>query len=434
MLKNKILPFTASVVAYKALCDYFYINFVAELFFYDGYYVNINYFKYIETYLLIIFSAGILYASLRNYTGPSKIILYIFYLNLIIPLISIYALEDQSRVYIYTILLGFLLTLSLTRTRKVRLPAVQNGKLLLTVFFALMTTYVYGYLIATGGLSRMNFDLSLVYETRAQYSSTANGLSSYLIPWQAYGVNNMIIALGIIFRKRFLLLLGLGLQLLLFGMIGQKSFLFAPVLVIFLSYFLKKKFIYNNIMTLIAIGFSVITLLGFLHYKFTSDPLMGSIFIRRLLFTPAKLHYIYYDYFSEMPKMYLSHSFFSSFAENSYGVGPVEVIANQIYGRDFSPNVGFYGDAYLNFGLGGILFYSIILGMILKLLDGISLGLPKNISITIVIIPFMAMLNSALPTSLATHGILFSLFCLWILSGILKQYKPVIEMNGGFGK
>ena len=83
-------------------------------------------------------------------------------------------------------------------------------------------------------------------------------------------------------------------------------------------------------------------------------------------------------------------------------------------------NSSFLSTGYMHAGIIGVLFYSIIFSLILRLFDSIAYNQKFIwISVAIVIIPIRSMISGAdLPTALLTHGVFISL----VLS-VLYKYK-----------
>ncbi|CDQ22978.1 hypothetical protein [Halobacillus karajensis] len=128
-----------------------------------------------------------------------------------------------------------------------------------------------------------------------------------------------------------------------------------------------------------------------------------------------------------MEKYKLSHSILTFIYDNPYNMGPVDLVARDVFGLEgFSPNVGIFGDAYLNFGLMGIIIFVVLLGSILVLFDSVAMKSPLILSMTIIIIPSMSLVNSGMFTSLATHGILFAIFVTWLSSTLLHRNEKVV--------
>jgi len=85
-------------------------------------------------------------------------------------------------------------------------------------------------------------------------------------------------------------------------------------------------------------------------------------------------------------------------------------------GVEIGANAGWMADAYAQFGAGGMVAFSVILAVFLRILDGVSAGVPRRLATAIVAVPAMALVNSGLLTVLLTHGFLLGVLVLWLLS------------------
>src|SRR5699024_8716627 len=121
------------------------------------------------------------------------------------------------------------------------------------------------------------------------------------------------------------------------------------------------------------------------------------------------------------PFMYLSTSILEPIIDNPYNLSITRIISWEYWNKDFGPNTGYLADAFANFGYFGMFLFSIMLSMLLKVLDSISVNLPTNFAPTLIIMPAIALTNSALFTTLLTHGFLVVLFALWVLYGLLER-------------
>ena len=419
-IKKKYIYTVFFIIIFKLILEYGYYVFVYPVYEYSGFVLDTSVFKMIESYLVVT-ALSFLLAKLDDYNKPSKVVLYILFINLYLPISSLYWLQDNSRVFYLVISFSILiLYILIVKVRRINIITPKEGGNLALFILIGITIIVYGYLIVTGGLQRINLNLLNVYETRDAYSESTIPLLGYLLPWQANIINLFLLIYGLIKNKKGFVLFVLFLQILLFAMTNFKSFLFAPLVVLAL-YIVSKKDLKNILLLLIASTLSLLMFFMILLYKITGNITLLSIFLRRLFFVPADLHYLYYDFFMQMEKYKLSHSIFDTILENPYGITPVALVARDVYKSDFAPNVGIFGDAYLNFGLIGICVFVIILGAILVLFDSIAIKSPLILSMSIIIIPSMALVNSALMTSLATHGILFAIFVTWMTSTIFKM-------------
>jgi len=108
------------------------------------------------------------------------------------------------------------------------------------------------------------------------------------------------------------------------------------------------------------------------------------------------------------------------------------VISWTYWGRDFGPNVGYLGDAFANFGFMGMFLFSMILGVFLRIVDSISRHLPANLIAAIIAVPAMALANSALFTSLLTHGFILSLIMIWLLQKVEERHARSKKMSQAY--
>jgi oligosaccharide repeat unit polymerase len=414
-LKN--LVFTVMLaIGFKGALDWSYIEFVYPNYAYRGFDLHINPVKVAESYSLVFFLGILTFIFFNNFEKPSKIAIYVLFANLVIPTSSIYSLGDHSSYFMYLMVLGYLILMTTVRFFKiVNIIRLKQGTIIACILATGITIYVYSKLILTGGLERLNFNIMDVYTTRADYVAHKNTLMGYFVTWQAYVINPLVLAYSLYKRKKVIAFVVCVAQVILFGMTGFKSFLFAPLAIIAVSYFLRN-YGTKRLLFWVLLGSLIIVIVSMGIYKLFDYLIFPSIFIRRLFFIPAQLHFQYYDFFSSHPKLMMSHSILAPFIEYPYTLSPPQLIAYNYYGTIISANTGYLGDAYANFGVMGIIIFSIILGMVLAVFDRVSVVLPIELSTSIALIPFMSLINSALFTSFVTHGILFLIVILYLLS------------------
>lgn len=421
-MRKYIVPFFF-LMLFRIALDQSYIEIVAPLFsrFFP---LDISVFKMCESYLLTIAFFALIISWFPELKRPSYAVVYILYLNLLVPMFSFYALANGPRTYTYMAALSLFIVILIVRFGSlIKIKYLKQGPFITVFLVATLTTFVFSYLLITGGLSRFNFSLVDVYETRSAYEGSSNFFMGYLLPSQAYSVNMMVLAYALYRQKRFLTLLTIFSQVCLFAMSGFKSFLFAPLLILLFHYVLNKR---KSTRIISAITFVFLTSILYSAYTFfiKNDILTASIFLRRLLFVPAQLHYLYYDFFQENPHVMLSNSIFSGFISYPYGdTSILHAISQTYYGMNMGINVGYIGNAYMHFGLIGVFLFSVLLGFILKCLDSISARIPVFVSTSVIIIPSMALVNSALLTVLLTHGLLFAMFLLWMIGGSFEKER-----------
>jgi hypothetical protein len=154
--------------------------------------------------------------------------------------------------------------------------------------------------------------------------------------------------------------------------------------------------------------------------------LPASLFLRRVLYAPAKISTNYYDFFEKNSYTFYSQSKLSfGLSENPYENAEGKNVAEMMGGLysksdDNNMNTGYLGDGYKNAGLLGMIIHSFILGLIFVSIDSVSKGLALSISISTLLIPVIKLINGALLTTLLTSGLLIGIFVLWFYK---EQYR-----------
>lgn len=380
---------------------------------YSGFILDLNFLKLFESYIFLI---PIFLFLPRGQEKISTIGLKLLFLLIIVPTLSIYALTNAPRPYLYFFLISFcvtILTVKIFPTIKVR--KMRNSNMALFFILGMISFFVYIVLIKYNGLPTIKaLLLSTVYEIRREVS-WGPSIMGYLVPWQANIVNCFLIGFTWYKRRYFAFLLVLGLQLLLFLICAHKSFLLNPFLVIFLIYAVQKK----RLMT-ISFTFLIIFILfsAALHkLQFTDIP--TSMFLRRAIFMPAKISFDYYDFFSRNEKTHLSQSKVGlGLFENPYEDYDMSTanMMGMVYlnNPECNMNTGYMGDAYMNFGVGGMLIFSSILGLIFVLADSFTKNINLFISTAILSRPILGFANGAFFTVMLTGGFLFALLVIWL--------------------
>ncbi len=406
------------MILYKIVLDLSYFFIISKVWVYAKLELNFNSTKYIESYFLLFIIFVLMPKSLKKL---SNIMVWLLILMSYIPMLTIFAFKDESRIFMYAVTAFWItvfLLLSISRTPS--LPSLKKSKNILVLLFFLLSTIVFLMIYNYLGLS-FNFDFTKVYDIRIGFIEKKIPMAGYLFNWVAKVVNPIFFALYITKRKWHLVMLIVLLQLLLFSVTGHKIYLLALPFVLILIWIMTRK----NPLTYMAVFLIAIILLGMLSYWLVDDVWIISLFTRRALLVPAQLAFYYYDFFSANEPAFLSHSIFRLFLNYPYHHNPPHLIGEIYFNKpQMGANNGIVGDAYMNFRFIGLVFWSILLVIILKLVDSCSKGKDIKIGIAVIAIPAVTLINSALLTTLLTHGFLLGLILLYLLpkKTIAKQY------------
>ncbi len=398
------------VVLLRMAMDTAYVSFVSL---YAGFNVDVDALKLVESYLATICLTAMLPTRVRK---PSDLLLVVLFVVPVLPILSYYALSDQSRVYFYAVIVSFIIV---SVARLVVLPAlpalkgfwkaVIGGSLLISLGVA-------AWLYRAGGAQLLNLDITRVYEFRQAYNTEVSvGLFSYISRW-TYKVLNVLLMGWALFQRWYLAFLGLALlQVYFFAVSSHKQLLVYPILVLFLYVAVRRR---AAVFWLLGCMLGVVTM-GLLVHWSGGPSIIPGIVIRRLLYLPAELEYMYYDFFSMHGLVYMANtSEFSWLGTYRFDSPPPLLISDAagLYGA--WANAGFLANAFMNFGVAGMFATSGIVGLLLAACDKLSVGrLPVWLALCVVIVPFTSLfVSSDLLTGLVGHGLLFSLVVLWFVN------------------
>lgn len=421
-IKGRI-PLLLGALIYGGLLSWVYIDLVSPAFAYMGY----VYYSPSSSMVMLAFAAAALPALWMPLVvkRPSQVVYWILYVLVYIPasIIPFYTLrmEDGKVVaFSLSLLAAFAILGASTRLPYLPIRRLELPPVLFWLGIALISAVFYGLIVATYGVRFDVGALSDVYDVREKYKESGGGLVSYAIAWQSGVINPLIMAYGLVTRKPGLVAAGLFGQMFIFSITGQKSIFFSLLLNIVLLLLLNRKKSGFGISMLY--GAAIFTVLCVLVDAFLEDMVLVSLFVRRLILTPGLLTGYYYEFFTNNPQVHLAHSIFKSFLDYPYTMKPVYVIGYQYMGSaSMAANANLWADSYANFGYLGLFVFTMLLGAVLWLFDSITRHCEYQVKCLMLGIPTFALSNSALLTTLLTHGILLALILAYILPSIKKK-------------
>lgn len=416
--KGYIYNLTA-IFLYKIALDLAYYFIISKVWLSDKFILDLNNLKLFESYVLLFLIFILIPKSPKKL---SNIVIWLLLLMSYIPLLTLFSLMNQSRIYVYAITGFWILVFSLHQTPNILVLPLKKmqSKLLRNSIFICLSVVVFFLIYKYIGFF-VNFNLTKVYDIRSDFIDTNIPLAGYLFTWLAYIVNPTFFALFLTKKKWLPLVLIIAIQVIIFSVTGMKSFLFSLPFVFGLIWITKQK----KQFLLITITLIVIILCGMFSYWLIDDVWISSLTTRRSLLVPAQLSFFYHDFFSNHQFTFLSqHHIFKNLINYPYQLNPPYLIGKTYFNRpQQASNNGIYADAYMNFGFVGFILWGIFLSIILKLINTFSKN--KNIKITIATIamPVIFLTNSALLTCMVTHGLILSLILLYLLPKNNKNAK-----------
>lgn len=407
--KSTVWAFS-SLFLFKIALDLSYYFVISQVWSHTRFELHLDSLKLIESYLLLIIIFLLMPKSSKKL---SNIMVWLLILLSYIPMLTIFAFKDETRIFMYAVtafwvLVFFLLHMPMPSVSLA--PLKQSGIIRYSIFVCLgviIFLLIYKYLGP-----RFSFDLTKVYDIRREYVAAEIPLAGYLFSWMAKVVNPVFFALFIRRRKWFPVALIVVLQMLLFSVTGHKVYLFALPFVLALMWIVTRR----NPLTYMAVGLVAVVLLGMLSYWLIDDLRISSLFARRTLLLPAQLSFLYYDFFSQNELVFFSTSRLGFLLDYPYHLAPGYLIGEVYFDRPIMNAVtGVAGDAYMNFGFIGLALWGILLAIVLKLVDTCSRKVDLRVGVAAIAIPVISLTNSALTTVFLTHGLFLALILLYLL-------------------
>lgn len=376
--------------------------------------------------LPLIFIVTIIYLKCipKVIDGLALLYWYLFALMTIVPLIIVYAfngLGESKHVifFIYLIVLLWIIGIFLIRNSKFEFPQIELNKqtFWMIIFSILIISYIYLFIVL--GLPR-NFVKAFtnVYDVRLYYRDHTTRFADYFVNWIGNIINPFLFAYAIRKKNYKVITLATILELILYSYTAYKSilvtFLVAPIFGLVLSGKIKRTFMELGFVTVIFIG----VIAGFKGVL-----MVYLLMVLRIFLWPALIALEYYDFFWMYPKMHLAHSSFVPFVHNIYNIEPPFLIAKLYYNRpQMRLNTTWYADAYMNFGIIGLLIFALIIYFMLILIKSME---KKDVYLVASLLfgGILTLFNGPLLTTFLTNGLGLGLVLVFLLPKSICKEK-----------
>ncbi|HBC95429.1 MAG TPA: oligosaccharide repeat unit polymerase, partial [Clostridium sp.] len=348
--------------------------------------------------------------------GLTSLYWFLFLFLSITPLLVVYTMSGlgeskNSGIYIYIITAAAVIGVILVSRMNFKIPQISVKPRVFWIGVVGFMIIGYSYLIYKLGLpTRILESFQNVYAVRLNYRQEAGRLTDYFVQWLGNIINPFILAYFIYKKKYKFAIIPVALQVVLYGYAAYKSqfavLLLAPFFGMILRYGIKRSLIEKMMALAVILGLAAFFLKKLSIYL---------LVIIRIFLWPSLIALEYYDFFWMYPKMLLSQSILGHFFKNIYNMDPNFYMATVYYGRpDMRLNVTWYGDAYMNFGIVGVILFSILLYFIMIIIKSVE---TKNIFLvgTILFGGIMALFNGPILTTLLTNGLGLGLVLAYLL-------------------
>ena len=408
--RNLVL-FVFSMLLFRILLEVSYVNIVTTIFGYVGYKINFQISNYILSWFLFLLSFVM---AKGRITKVSDYFFITALLAVVAPITIVYGYDADRDLLPLLALLGALwLIYIITRIKSVSfkgLPTVKHGqKVVVVLSLVFVVLLVIWYLIS--GV-RFNLDFSKVYEFRRSNAElAARGILAYTNGWTHQVFNVTLLTIALLYKRYFIVAIIFIVQVYFYAASAHKAVLFYPFLVLGIWYYFRK----TNSAVVVPFISSCIILVTLLTYYFMDDVMATSLFSRRVFFVPARLTYDYFEFFATNPHVYWSNSILKSLIVYSYDRPVGEVIGQFLGKEDLNANNGFVSMGFAHAGYLGVVFYSALIGFLLRFLDDITYqSLPLWVALSLSVVPLRSFLISTdLFTTMLTHGFIVAIIIIF---------------------
>lgn len=283
---------------------------------------------------------------------------------------------------------------------------------LMTVLVLALCIKKYGYPDLTA------LDFTKVYEIRSQI--IMGFPLTYIIPW----FTKIVIPIGVIFsidEKRYLSTILMIAALFIFYLIfASKSFFFTAFLIVAVYIACNMHILYECIYYLIP----AVTISGIALLKYYDMIMPISLLVRRVLFVPAQLKFVYFEFFSKNIKNHFADGQIGKLfgIESNYAIGVAKTIGEYM-GTESWANTGYLGDSYGEMGFAGMIVLSVVIVIFLKALELLTVDQKKILVISASSLWIYSLNDSALLTALLTGGGIILLFLFSVCRGDKRRIK-----------
>ena len=370
--------------------------------------------KGLESYVLLV---ALVAALPRRINRLSELFLWSLVLLIQVPMLAVFWLSGEAREWAYATS-AFWVAVGLINGAGIRLgsiPVLREGQTILAIILvsgAMVVLAHVGLITIRAGL-RISFNLAAVYETRAIFQKAAASGAAYAFNWGAFVLLPLAMAWGLTRRHWTALTAAVVGQMALFWASGNKIYLFAPVIVVSICLGLPRGKVTPR---MLASGLALAVGLASVSFLVVNDAWMSALLTNRLLLLPAVISYNHFDFFSAHPFALLAHSVFSGVLPSPYE-RPVPQVIGEVYfaNPENWANSGMLGDAFMNFGLTGVVLLVPAVVGLLVVIDALAKGKDVRLAAATAAMPVLFLVNGGCLSSVLTGGLGLALVILFLL-------------------
>ena len=431
-----VLPSLAlfgGVALYVALNVYLYDEFLVRYWAYYGFVRDLRWDH--AGIAMVLVTPLVLHTCRRGTVRLTRFMMMFFQLHFVIPLALLTVLAGRDVHVLYAVVVACVIMSSaaascawlfgqlrtIPRPARPRLDrALETFSIRLGLLIVLGTVLTLWY--ATKG-RYLTLDLTSVYDVRREvFGIIADYKMTYLMNWVTKAINPFLIIWAVARRRWWVLAWCVALQAFLFALTTHKSVLFYPVFALFAAWAMAGG---DRVALRFVLG--SLALVGSCAWAtwYHGDNFFSSLFFRRVLYLPAHVTFVYFDFFERFGHVMFSNSFLSSFFQYPFEDRFTIIIGEYLGFQEMSANNGMISTGFMHLGIAGVIVYSVLFGALMGMCEAVSRPLRPWLAGAIVFVPFREVLiSSDLMTGLLTHGAALSFLLLALASRFDFASRP----------
>lgn len=378
------------MILYKIALDFFYIFVVSKEYAYEGMILQASGVKYLVSWIFYIILAIMIP---KNKINAKNAFLHLQLFITVTPMLTVYALADKSTRYMTMVFFVLIIQMIILRDREDADFSIAIGGLNKYLFPFLWIFLVCTYVLTVlyGGFSGIKaFDLKYLYVIRENASFP--GWLSYMIGWMTGTIIPFLLVESISSRKYVATGLLIVMDIMAYMTLGNKTIYLTILVLVGLLIIVRLRLFH------VGIYAGMVCLTSFLSVSYLLEnntglrriTRYGIAFVgERFLFIPAVNKFVYYECFSQYPKVGFSDGLLGKAFGLTYpykgSIGQT-IFAYMNEGRLFesNSNTGYLGDSYAQAGFLGLLIIGVLVALFVKVLDGAGKNIASAIMIPLV--------------------------------------------------
>lgn len=391
-------------------------------------------------------------------------ILYFLLILSYVPVNSAFSINNQSFAFfissnLYYLLIIIAVSSGIKLIKKVRACSIQkesyktqkiqtdlyNNRSVVTFCIFICCTFILYKLMYNGLSLNVSMYYEDVYGNRAVFTEYLDRISgtgfSYLFAILRNATSFIVpfyILISLMRKKWGQVVLGLTCTLAQYAVFsGKGTLLFIPI--VFGVYLCYRLHLLQYIKRIFTIGMICILTICFLEHFLLKSDRVFTLIIRRMMYAPAWLNTMYYEYFTEnSPVMWTQNVFLlQNILQPIYEVGPLQLISDTYFGGQVpSPNTGLFAEAVMHFGMAGILIYPVLIAIVLLISDAIFSKYGMCIQIFVAIKLALQLQNMPMTRTDFVLSYYFCAFMLLVLphlhlGNVTKKIKAALHFRRG---